>query len=102
MDVTLDGTLYRQEGALYLGDGARRPAVRLAPLRAADNIRWDHRAGRTRPATKPDELAYGRLDGSVDPISPGQRVTVTGPLQQTDVDYLLHVRLFTVDTGGQP
>jgi hypothetical protein len=98
VEVTLHGTLYRYEGALYLDDGGRGPAVRLAPFGAADSIGWDHRTGRTKPATEPEELAYWRLEGS---ISPGQRLTVTGPLQQTDAGYRLHIRLFAVDTGSK-
>jgi hypothetical protein len=100
VEVTLHGTLYREDGALHLNGGELQPAVRLAPLGAADNIGWDHRGGRTRPATQAEELAYRRLEGAVGSLSPEQRLTVTGPLKQTDAGYRLHVRLFAVDTGG--
>lgn len=56
----------------------------------------DVSAGRPEPLKPGEAEAYERLAAQSKNLAHGQRVTITGPLQQTDPGYELKVRLFKI------
>ena len=94
VEVTLQGVIEARDGQLLLAGSRQRPSVQLAPLPATDKIQWDHAAQTRKPLEGDEALAYERLAAASRNSPDGQRVTVTGPLRQTDVGYQLRVRLF--------
>ena len=83
--------LYRIGGARVLARDGEAPPVILAPLNPADKVQWNA-AARAPEAAGPDEVtAYATLAAAA--ATPGQPVTVTGPLVQSDTGYQLAVRI---------
>jgi hypothetical protein len=96
VEVTLGGALEARDGELLLTGDSARPSVQLAPLAPRDKIQWDVSAGRPEPLKPSEAEAYERLASQSKNLAHGQRVTITGPLQQTDTGYELKVRLFRI------
>jgi hypothetical protein len=94
VEVTLKGDIEEREGNLFLAGRGQRPYVRLAPLRATDKVQWNHTIRERKPMDPDEALAYERLAVAVTGLSPGQQVTITGPLNQTPAGYQLYLRLF--------
>jgi hypothetical protein len=94
VEVALQGVIEERNGKLFLAGSGQRPEVQLAPLAAEDKIQWDHAAQTRRPLEEGEALAYERLAAAARDLADGQKVTVTGPLKQTDAGFQLHVRLF--------
>ena len=91
-EVTLNGTVNAREGVLVLaGEGGRAP-VTLTPLRPGQKVQWDRAAASPEPLRDGEAEAYITLLRSAPRPDTG-RVTVTGPLSQTQAGYLLSVRL---------
>jgi hypothetical protein len=91
-EVTLNGTVNEREGVLVLTGEGRRAPVTLIPLRPGQKIQWDRAAASPEPLRDSEAAAYSALLRSV-PGADARRVTVTGPLSQTEAGYLLQVRL---------
>jgi hypothetical protein len=87
VEVTVRGSVSRDDGQYVLDGTGSRPPVRLVPL--AQKIQWDHLARRPRPAQEREVRAYGDLIAGNRDAGP---VTVTGPLTQAGGEYQLHVR----------
>ncbi len=91
-EVTLNGTVEAREGVIVLAGEGRRPPVTLTPLQPGRKIQWDPGAASPEPAQESEAAAYSTLlRSSQRPHA--DRVTVTGPLSQTQAGYLLQVRL---------
>ncbi len=93
VEVALRGIIEERDGRLLLGGAERRPPIQLAPMAAAERIQWNHTAQTRKPMEEGEALAYEELGAAFRSLADGQRVTVTGPLIQTDIGYRLHVRL---------
>ena len=92
VEVTLNGTIEARDGALLMASEGRRPPVELARLDAGGKIQWDPAAASPQAAEPGEASAYdtlARSSGATD----ARRLTVTGPLQQTDAGYRLQVRV---------
>ena len=91
-EVTLNGTVEAREGVIVLAGEGRRPPVTLTPLGPGRKIQWDPGAASPEPVQESEAAAYSTLlRSSQRPHA--NRVTVTGPLSQTQAGYLLQVRL---------
>jgi galactose oxidase len=91
VEVTLSGTVESLGTDLVLAANGSRPSVLLVPLNPADKVQWN-RPARVPKAPGPGEAAaYDRLTTEV-AATPGQPVTITGPLLQSDGGYRLEVR----------
>jgi galactose oxidase len=91
-EVTLNGTVEAREGVIVLAGEGRRPPVTLTPLGPGRKIQWDPGAASPEPVRESEAAAYSTLlRSSQGPHA--DRVTVTGPLSQTQAGYLLQVRL---------
>ena len=92
VEVTISGRVETRDGNLFLARDRARPSVVLVPLNPADKVQWN-RAARVPKAAELDEIAaYTRLATSAASM-PGEPVTVTGPLVQSNTGYQLEVRL---------
>jgi hypothetical protein len=87
-EVTLNGTVEAREGAIVLAGEGRRPPVTLTPLGPGRKIQWDPGAASPEPVQESEAAAYSTLLRSSQRPHTG-RVTVTGPLSQTQAGYLL-------------
>ncbi|MCD6050647.1 MAG: apu 3 [Verrucomicrobia bacterium] len=94
VEVTMDGTIIKQNGQLALKlEGVSQP-LSLAPM--SHKIQWDLRQQRGAAPAVSEREAYQRLFTM--PLRPGIPVKVTGPLVQTaDKWTLLEVRTFEVN-----
>jgi hypothetical protein len=95
VEVTLTGTVERQNGHLVLQGNDVRPAISLLPLEGTDKIQWDRSTGSPKPLEEDERLAYQSLASSIQNtgISP-DRVQVTGPLKKNKAGFELYVRKF--------
>lgn len=93
VEVTVQGILEQREGSLFLAGAGKRPAVRLARAAAEEKIQWNHAVRARKPLEKDELAAYDNLMGVAKASATGQRVTITGPLRQTEGGYELYVRL---------
>jgi galactose oxidase len=92
VEVTISGRAETRPGHLVLDRDRNRPAVVLVPLNPADKVQWNPPA-RVPKAAEPDEVtAYATLKAAA-VSTPGQPVTVTGPLVQAGSEYQLEVRI---------
>ena len=91
-EVTLTGTIAARDGVLVLVGQGRRPPVELTRLDPSGKIQWDQAAARPQPASPSETVAYDSLTGSSQATGT-RRLTVTGPLSQTQAGYRLQVRL---------
>jgi hypothetical protein len=91
-EVTLNGTVNAREGVLVLAGEGHRAPVTLTSLRPGQKVQWDRAAASPEPLRDSEAAAYSTLLRSA-PGSDARRVTVTGPLSQTEAGYLLRVRL---------
>jgi galactose oxidase len=92
VEVTLEGPVEGHDGTLVLQlDGSGR-SVELAPLEGTEKIQWDRPRRQPQPVEREEAAAYDALAALALTTSP-LRVTVTGPLHQTEMGYRLHVRL---------
>ena len=91
-EVTLNGTVEAHDGVLILSGEGRRPPVTLTPLGPGRKVQWDRVAASPEPLRESEATAYSMLLRSSQRPHAG-RVTVTGPLSQTQAGYLLQVRL---------
>jgi galactose oxidase len=92
VEVTLTGTIQARNGVFVLADEGRRPPVELVPLDPRGKIQWDLATQGPQPAGPGEVAAYNTLTQSAAAAS-AQRLTVTGPLGQTEAGYRLQVRL---------
>ena len=81
-----------RNGNLVLAQDGSRPPIQLVPLNPAGKVQWDP-AARTPRAAGPDEAAAYAILVAETASTPGQHVTVTGPLLQSDAEYQLEVRI---------
>jgi glycosidase len=93
VEVTLQGGIEKADGQWMLSADASRPAVALAPLQPGAKVQLDMENGVPRPLPEAEKQAYANLVGRAQG-TPGQSVTVTGPLKKTDAGYVLEVRKF--------
>jgi hypothetical protein len=91
-EVTLNGTVEARDGVLVLAGEGRRPPVTLTPLGPGQKVQWDRDTASPEPPRESEAAAYSTLLRSSQRPH-GGRVTVTGPLSQTQAGYLLQVRL---------
>ena len=92
VEVTLTGTVEARNGVFVLAGEGRRPPVGLVPLDPGGKIQRDP-ATRGPQAAEPGEVAaYDTLIHSAGAAG-AQRLTVTGPLHQTQAGHRLQVRL---------
>jgi len=91
-EVTLNGTVNAREGVLVLAGEGHRAPVTLTPLRPEQKVQWDRAAASPEPLRDSEAGAYSTLLSTA-PGTDARRVTVTGPLSQTEAGYLLRVRL---------
>lgn len=96
VEVTLRGVVEDRGGELFLTGDAQRPPVHLVPLGAASKVQWDHAIKGRKPVEQAEALAYGELAAAAKNAPAGSRVAVTGPLEEGDAGYRLHVRSFSV------
>jgi galactose oxidase len=96
VEVTLRGVIEEQAGELFLTGSGLRPDVQLVPLRAADKVQLNHLVRDRKPLEEGEALAYENLKVALKDLPAWHQATVTGPLEQTDAGYRLHVRLFNV------
>jgi hypothetical protein len=90
-EVTLSGRVELRSGNLVLTRDGQAPSTILAPLNPADKVQWNA-AARAPEAAEPDEIAaYTTLVAATE-TTPGQSVTVIGPLVQSDTGIQLEVR----------
>jgi len=92
VEVSLSGTVEVRNGVLVLAAEGRREPVELTPLGPEQKIQWNRAAASPEPVEPSEAAAYDaltRLVGAAD----ARRLTVTGPLQQTEAGYRLQVRL---------
>jgi hypothetical protein len=94
VEVTVTGTVERQNGHLFLQGNDVRPAISLLPLEGTDKIQWDRSRGSPKPLEEDERLAFQRLASSIQNtgVSP-DRVQVTGPLKKNKVGFELYVRI---------
>jgi hypothetical protein len=91
VEVTISGRAEIRPGNLVLARDGEAPPVILVPLNPADKVQWNA-AARAPEAAEPYEVtAYATLAAAA--TTPGQPVTVTGPLVQSDTGYQLEVRI---------
>ena len=93
VEMTVEGTLGARRGELFLDAEGNRPRIFLRPLGAASKIQWNRTTASPRAPEPQEANAYQNLAAA--PVE-HHRVTVTGPLEETDSGYLLEVRVFTV------
>jgi hypothetical protein len=91
-EVTLNGTAEAHDGVLVLAGEGRRPPVTLTPLGPGRKVQWDRAAASPEALRESEAAAYSMLLRSSQRRH-ADRVTVTGPLSQTQAGYLLQVRL---------
>ena len=92
VEVTISGRAEIRPGNLVLARDGERPSVVLVPLNPADKVQWNA-AARAPEAAEPDEVAAYATLAAAAAATPGQPVTVTGPLVQSDTGYELEVRI---------
>ncbi|MDT7753879.1 MAG: hypothetical protein QOD96_7541 [Pseudonocardiales bacterium] len=95
VEVSLEGEIESRDGALFLATG--KHSVQLAALAPEEKIHWDALSAAPQPLKASEASAYDDL-AAVAPLANGGRATVTGPLEQLDERYVLHVRRFRVAT----
>jgi galactose oxidase len=95
-EVTVRGTVDWNEGKLILAAAGQRPPVELVPVTAGDVIQLDRATGAGKPLGGDEASAYDEVAAVAKSSTPGNRVTVTGPLEQIGAAYRLHVRMFDV------
>jgi len=93
-EVTIQGQVQEKLGELFLTGNSERPEVALAPLQASARIQWDHKRGVRKPFEGNEEVAYANLAAKKRNATAMSKVTVTGPLSQTDAGFVLQVRVF--------
>jgi hypothetical protein len=93
-EVTIQGQVQEKLGELFLTGNSERPEVALAPLQASARIQWDHKRGVRKPFEGNEEVAYANLVAKKRNATAMSKVTVTGPLSQTDAGFVLQVRVF--------
>lgn len=95
VEVTLTGTVERQNGHLFLQGNDVRPGISLVPLEGTDKIQWNRSTGSPKPLEEDERLAYQRLASNIQNtgVSPEQ-VQVTGPLKKNEVGFELYLRKF--------
>jgi galactose oxidase len=96
VEVTLQGTMEKRGGPLFLAGKGPQPEIRLVPLVAEDKIQWDHNTRTYKPLAVEEASAYERLIAAFSGLPDGSSITVTGTLKQVDEGYLLCVRLFKI------
>ena len=92
VEVTLTGTIEARNDVFVLVGEGRRPPVELVPLEPGGKIQWDPAARRPQAAEPGEAAAYDRLTRLAGAVG-ARRLTVTGPLHQTQAGYRLQVRL---------
>jgi galactose oxidase len=96
VEITLTGTIERENGEYFLAGNDQRPPVTLAPLQPADKIQWDHTTASLKPLEDEERLAFRKLIALKSGQTSSRQVTVTGPLRETNAGFILEVRQFEV------
>ena len=96
VEVTLRGMIEKRDGDLFLAAAGRRPGVALAPLTLDVKIQWNHTHQSRKPLEPGEAAAYKELAAMFDQLPSNQQVTITGPLEEANEGYRLHVRLLVV------
>ena len=94
VEVSLEGAIETRDRQLFLVGSGRRQSVRLESLAPQDKVQWNRAAAAPKPVEPLEAEAYQTLAASSKDLAEGQRLTVTGPLKQSDAEYLLEVRRF--------
>jgi hypothetical protein len=92
VEVSVTGTVEARDGVLTLTAEGQRPAVELLPLGPGQKVQWDQAAAAPAEAEPNEVAAYSMLVRSRR-MAGAQRVTVTGPITQTEAVYRMQVRL---------
>lgn len=92
VEVSLSGTVEARNGVLVLAAEGPRAPVELTPLGPEQKIQWDRAAASPEPVEPSEAAAYDALRSLVG-AADARRLTVTGPLHQTEAGYQLQVRL---------
>ena len=92
VEVTLAGTVEARDGVLTLTAEGRRPLIELVPLGPGQKIQWDQATAGPAPVEPNEAAAYSMLIRSRR-MAGAQRLTVTGPITQTEATYRIQVRL---------
>ncbi|HEV7806077.1 MAG TPA: galactose oxidase-like domain-containing protein [Solirubrobacteraceae bacterium] len=100
VEISLEGEIEARDDELFLATGEQ--SVALAALAPEEKIHWDALSAAPQPLKANEASAYDDLAAVYDAadalLANGGRATVTGPLEQLDERYVLHVRRFSVAT----
>ncbi|MBV9543446.1 MAG: DUF1929 domain-containing protein [Chloroflexi bacterium] len=91
-EVTVSGTVQRQDGGLRLSSADITPSLSLVPLGPMDKVQWDRAVRLPQPASPEELSAFASLSSDA-ASDASRRFTVTGPLTRTDAGYQLEVRM---------
>jgi hypothetical protein len=95
VEVTVGGTLRKQDGTLQLAVASLASPITLLPLGQGMKIQWDHSASRPRDAADAEIEAYQRLKDERQGLTLADAtVRITGPLRKSGATWHLHVRKF--------
>jgi hypothetical protein len=93
VEVTVTGTVQKQDGNLQLTVPSLDAPVQLMPLEQGMNLQWDHRARKIKDATSDERDAYQKLETRYQNLRSVEEPTpVTGPLTKTGTGWILYVR----------
>jgi galactose oxidase len=93
IEVTLSGTIERNEGTLYLRSQALNQPIPLSPLK--DKLQWNFLKQRARGPEDEERTAYQQLEtASKDAKHKPLEVCVTGPIHASEGSTVLEVREF--------
>jgi galactose oxidase len=95
VEVTVTGTVVKQNGILRLTGPSFDAPVKLMSLEQGTKLQWDHRARKVKDLTSDERDAYRNLKTRYQDIEDEDGlIQVTGPLTKTDTGWILHVRKF--------
>jgi galactose oxidase len=95
VEITLQGAVEEHNGSLILVAAADRPAIELSALTGGHKIQFDNTVRARKPLDAQEASAFARIAQAVKKNPSGHPFTVTGPLEQTPSNYVLHVRQFS-------
>jgi hypothetical protein len=96
IEVTLTGPVDQSSQQLWLHATTDRPAVRLAPLDAANKVQWDFSTKAPLPLELDEASAYAKLKEEFVGQPGPTPVTITGPLLKDEHGFYVEVRAFAL------